>query len=156
MDEAASCARLNAKKALPRPVHHYAMILSGEEKRSSGAETWISDNWPKDAAEQKRQTVVVSAQDVAQVTAKMTGIPAAQLMKDQNKRLLELEDRLHERVVGQDEAVDADGKGLEGASPVSMTPIGQLVLFCFWDLPALERPNFAEHYQKRSLPERMP
>lgn len=73
------------------------MILSGEEKRSSGAETWISDNWPRDAAEQKRQTVVVSAQDVAQVTAKMTGIPAAQLMKDQNKRLLELEDRLHER-----------------------------------------------------------
>ena len=112
MDEAASCARLNAKKALPRPVHHYAMILSGEEKRSSGAEAWISDNWPKDTAEQKRQTVVVSAQDVAQVTAKMTGIPAAQLMKDQNKRLLELEDRMHERVVGQDEAVDAVAKAI--------------------------------------------
>ena len=42
MDEAASCVRLNAKKALPRPVHHYAMILASEEKQSFSTEDWPS------------------------------------------------------------------------------------------------------------------
>ncbi len=86
----------------------------------------------------------------------MTGIPAAQMMKDQNKRLLELEDRLHERVVGQDEAVDAVAKAIRRSQSGINDPNRPIGSFLFWDLPALERPNFAEHYQKRSLPEKMP
>ena len=42
----------------------------------------------------------------------MTGIPVTQLMKDQNKRLLELEEHLHKRVVGQDEAISAVAKAI--------------------------------------------
>lgn len=112
MDEAASCVRLNAKKALPRPVHHYAMILASEEKQSFSTEDWPSDHWPEQSADQKHQVAVVAAQDVAQITARMTGIPVTQLMKDQNKRLLELEEHLHKRVVGQDEAISAVAKAI--------------------------------------------
>ena len=71
-----------------------------------------SDHWPEQSADQKHQVAVVAAQDVAQITARMTGIPVTQLMKDQNKRLLELEEHLHKRVVGQDEAISAVAKAI--------------------------------------------
>ena len=43
----------------------------------------------------------------AQVTAKWTGIPVAQLLAPEREKLLHLPDALHTRVVGQDQAVDA-------------------------------------------------
>ena len=47
------------------------------------------------------------ADDVAEVVSRRTGIPVAQLTQEERERLLGLESQLHERVVGQDEAVDA-------------------------------------------------
>ena len=49
----------------------------------------------------------VTAQDIAQVVSTWTGIPAGRLATDETTRLLTLEDELHERVVGQDEAINA-------------------------------------------------
>jgi ATP-dependent Clp protease ATP-binding subunit ClpC len=49
----------------------------------------------------------VAAEDVAQVVSRQTGIPVAQLTEEERDRLLRLEDHLHERVIGQDEAVEA-------------------------------------------------
>ncbi len=49
----------------------------------------------------------VDAEDVAQVVGRWTGIPVTRLMEGEMAKLLTLEDRLHERVVGQDDAVRA-------------------------------------------------
>jgi ATP-dependent Clp protease ATP-binding subunit ClpC len=49
----------------------------------------------------------VTDQDIADVVARSTGIPASQLTMEEKERLLRLEQRLHERVIGQDEAVRA-------------------------------------------------
>ena len=49
----------------------------------------------------------VTAEDVAQVVSRQTGIPVAQLTEEERDRLLRLEDHLHKRVIGQDEAVEA-------------------------------------------------
>jgi ATP-dependent Clp protease ATP-binding subunit ClpC len=49
----------------------------------------------------------VSAADIAEVVSKRTGIPVAQLTKEEKVRLLQLEEHLHQRVVGQDYAVGA-------------------------------------------------
>ena len=49
----------------------------------------------------------VTEQEVAEVVAKWTGIPVARLMQGETEKLLRLEDQLHQRVVGQDEAVAA-------------------------------------------------
>lgn len=49
----------------------------------------------------------VSANDVAEVVSRSTGIPVAQLTEAERHRLLHLEDQLHQRIVGQDEAVEA-------------------------------------------------
>jgi len=49
----------------------------------------------------------VDAEDIAQVVAKWTGIPVTRLLEGEMQKLLAMEQRLHERVVGQDEAVAA-------------------------------------------------
>ncbi|MDP4265602.1 MAG: ATP-dependent chaperone ClpB [Bacteroidota bacterium] len=49
----------------------------------------------------------VDAEDIAQSVAKATGIPVTKMLQSDKEKLLKLEDRLHERVVGQDEAIAA-------------------------------------------------
>jgi len=49
----------------------------------------------------------VDAEDVAEVVSKWTGIPVSRLLEGEMQKLLQMEERLHERVVGQDEAVRA-------------------------------------------------
>ena len=49
----------------------------------------------------------VDADDVAEVVARWTGIPVSRLLEGETEKLIHMEDRLHERVVGQDEAIEA-------------------------------------------------
>ena len=60
-----------------------------------------------------RQAVAeVSAEDIAEVVSRQTGIPVSQLTQEERDRLLKLEGQLHERVVGQEEAVEAVAKAV--------------------------------------------
>src|SRR4051812_44800700 len=52
-------------------------------------------------------TEEVTEEDIAQVVAKWTGIPVSRLMEGEVEKLIHMEERLHERVIGQDEAVEA-------------------------------------------------
>src|SRR5918999_2350393 len=54
----------------------------------------------------------VDDEDVAEVVAKWTGIPVSKLMEAEVQKLVHMEERLHERVVGQDEAVEASSNAL--------------------------------------------
>jgi ATP-dependent Clp protease ATP-binding subunit ClpB len=49
----------------------------------------------------------VDADDIARIVASWTGIPVTRLMEGEQQKLIQMEDRLHERVVGQDEAIEA-------------------------------------------------
>jgi ATP-dependent Clp protease ATP-binding subunit ClpB len=49
----------------------------------------------------------VGAEEIAEVVARATGIPVSKLMQGEREKLLKMEDRLHQRVVGQDEAISA-------------------------------------------------
>src|SRR5207247_652456 len=57
----------------------------------------------------------VDAQDVAEVVGKWTGIPVSRLLEGEMRKLLEMEARLHERVVGQDDAVQATSDAIRRA-----------------------------------------
>ncbi|MDO9316435.1 MAG: ATP-dependent chaperone ClpB [Burkholderiaceae bacterium] len=50
---------------------------------------------------------LVGAEEIAEVVARATGIPVSKLMQGEREKLLQMEDRLHERVIGQDEAITA-------------------------------------------------
>lgn len=62
------------------------------------------------AALQKEKRMLkeeVDEEDIAHVVAKWTGIPVSRMMESEMQKLLKIEERLHERVIGQDEAIDA-------------------------------------------------
>ena len=63
----------------------------------------------KGAAKGKPQLLrtMVGAEEIAEVVARATGIPVSKLMQGERDKLLQMEARLHERVVGQDEAITA-------------------------------------------------
>lgn len=63
----------------------------------------------------KDDTCVVTEEDVAQVVASWTGIPVKKLTEDESERLMNLEATLHERVIGQDEAVGAVARAIRRA-----------------------------------------
>jgi len=52
-------------------------------------------------------TAVVTSADIAQVVSKLTGVPVTELTEEEKQKLLTLEDKIHQRVVGQNEAVQA-------------------------------------------------
>ena len=57
----------------------------------------------------------VTVEDIAEIVSRRTGIPVSQLTQEERERLLKLEERLHERVVGQDEAVEAVAEAVRRA-----------------------------------------
>jgi ATP-dependent Clp protease ATP-binding subunit ClpC len=57
----------------------------------------------------------VTAEDIAEVVSRATGIPVSQLTQEERQRLMRLEEQLHERVVGQDEAVEAVAEAIRRA-----------------------------------------
>ena len=52
-------------------------------------------------------TAIVTASDIAQIVSKLTGVPVTELTEEEKQKLLALEEKLHQRVIGQAEAVDA-------------------------------------------------
>src|ERR1700744_3034028 len=74
----------------------------------------------------------VTEEDVAEVVAKWTGIPVSRLMEGEVEKLIHMEDRLHERVIGQQEAIEAVSNALRrsraGLSDPSR-PIGSFLFF---------------------------
>ena len=64
----------------------------------------------------RRPTVAeVTAEDIAEVVSRATGIPVSQLTEEERERLLRLEGQLHERIVGQEEAVEAVAEAIRRA-----------------------------------------
>ena len=61
----------------------------------------------KDASRPTLLRTQVGAEEIAEVVARATGIPVSKLMQGERDKLLSMEDKLHERVVGQDEAIVA-------------------------------------------------
>jgi ATP-dependent Clp protease ATP-binding subunit ClpB len=99
-------ARLEAEEAeraydLNRAAELKYGVIRGLETELAEAEAAESSDTPRLIREE------VTADDIAQVVARWTGIPAARLMETEREKLLRLPAALHENVVGQDEAVRA-------------------------------------------------
>ncbi|MGA2925416.1 MAG: ATP-dependent chaperone ClpB [Solirubrobacteraceae bacterium] len=73
----------------------------------------------------------VDAEDVAEVVAKWTGIPVARLMEGEIEKLVQMEERLHERVIGQDEAVSAVASALRRSRAGLQDPDRPIGTFLF-------------------------
>lgn len=72
----------------------------------------LQEQWNKEKGTQK---TTVTEEDIATVVSSWTGVPVSQLAQEESERLLKLEETLHERVIGQDEAVVAVSKAVRRA-----------------------------------------
>ena len=130
MDEAASQVRMKAESASPdlKSLEEKIAALHREKAEAITAQDYEKaaqlrdieknytdqveierDNWRRKLS-QNRGTV--TADDIANVVAGWTGIPVNRLTEDESLRLLRLEETLHQRVVGQDEAVTAVARAI--------------------------------------------
>ena len=130
MDEAASQVRMKAESASPdlKSLEEKIAALHREKAEAITAQDYEKaaqlrdieknytdqveierDNWRRKLS-QNRGTV--TADDIANVVAGWTGIPVNRLTGDESLRLLRLEETLHQRVVGQDEAVTAVARAI--------------------------------------------
>jgi ATP-dependent Clp protease ATP-binding subunit ClpB len=73
----------------------------------------------------------VDAEDIAEVVAKWTGIPVSRLMEGEIEKLVHMEERLHQRVVGQDEAVEAVSSALRRSRAGLQDPNRPIGTFLF-------------------------
>jgi ATP-dependent Clp protease ATP-binding subunit ClpC len=114
---------------------------------------------------------IVSEKDIAEVVSAWTGIPMAKLVEEEKERLLRMEEELHKRVVGQDEAVIAVAEAIrrsragiaEGRRPMGSflflgpTGVGKTELaksladFLFGDENAILRIDMSEYMEKHSV-----
>jgi ATP-dependent Clp protease ATP-binding subunit ClpB len=123
------------------------------------------------APENRMTTQTVTANDISEVVSRWTGIPLAKMMRGEKERLLHLEQELHQRVIGQDEAVqfvsDAIRRNRAGLSDPDK-PIGSFI-FCgptgvgktelakaladvlFDDEKAITRIDMSEYQEKHSV-----
>jgi ATP-dependent Clp protease ATP-binding subunit ClpB len=113
----------------------------------------------------------VDAEDVAEVVAKWTGIPVSRLMEGEIEKLVHMEERLHQRVVGQDEAVEAVSSALRrsraglqdpnrpigtflflGPTGVGKTELARaLAEFMFDSQDAMVRIDMSEYMEKHAV-----
>ncbi|HVC06417.1 MAG TPA: AAA family ATPase [Solirubrobacterales bacterium] len=113
----------------------------------------------------------VSEEDVAQVVAKWTGIPVSRLMEGEVEKLIQMEERLHERVIGQDEAIAAVSNALRrsraglsdpnrpigsflflGPTGVGKTELAKaLAEFMFDSEQAMVRLDMSEYMEKHTV-----
>ncbi len=94
-----------------------------QEQIASLREDWESDS-PKNGG------IVVNPEDIAEVVSMWTGIPLTQLRSGETDRLLQMEESLHQRIVGQDEAVTTVAKAVRRARAGLKDPnrpIGSLI-----------------------------
>jgi ATP-dependent Clp protease ATP-binding subunit ClpB len=74
---------------------------------------------------------VVDAEDVAEIVAKWTGVPVSRLLEGEIEKLVHMEDRLHQRVIGQDEAVGAVASALRRSRAGLQDPERPIGTFLF-------------------------
>ena len=130
MDEAASQVRMSAESTSPdlKSLEEKINALHREKADAIAAQDYEKaaqlrdleqkytqqvdierENWKKSLSTNRGS---VGAEDIAKVVAGWTGIPVTRLTEDESMRMLRLEETLHKRVVGQDEAVTAVVKAI--------------------------------------------
>ncbi len=189
MDEAASKIRLQAsflpqevrqaververvrrekEEAIKSQDFEKAALLRDKEKVLRQKLEELESSWKR---EKGRDISTVTAEDIADVVSSWTGIPVTRLVEEETQRLLRMEESLHERIVGQEEAVSAVAKAVRrartglkdprrpvgsfiflGPTGVGKTELARaLAEFLFGDENALIRIDMSEYSERHTI-----
>jgi len=188
IDEAASKLRIDTESAPPevksleqrvkhlineeeaasqRQDYEHAAQLKAERLRLEEEYERAKTKW----LQEEKIDGVVDAEDIAQLISKWTGIPVSQMMEGEAEKLLHMEERLHERLVNQEEAVTAISEAIRrsraglkdpsrpigsfiflGPTGVGKTELAKtLARFLFDDENAMVRLDMSEYQERHTV-----
>ena len=144
----------------------YETLAALENRISVAEESLASDSHGNRILKEE-----VDEEDVAEAVSQWTGIPVSRLMEGEVQKLLQMEDRLHQRVVGQDEAIEAVSNAIRraranlqdpnrplgsfiflGPTGVGKTELARaLAEFLFDDEQAMVRLDMSEYMEKHTV-----
>ena len=110
--QAEDSVRKDKDAALATQQYEYAAELRERELQLVEKIKKIEAEWH---AEREQVTPVVTADDIAEIVSMWTSIPVVQLTADETSRLLNMEEVLHKRIIGQDEAINIVAKAVRRA-----------------------------------------
>jgi ATP-dependent Clp protease ATP-binding subunit ClpC len=145
-----------------------AAELRDQERELQGEIRKRQEDWEE---ERKRHRPVIGIEDVAFIVSRWTGIPVTRLKEAETERLVHMEEEIHQRVVGQDEAIAAISRAIRrsraglkdphrpigsfifsGPTGVGKTELARaLAEFLFADRDALIRVDMSEYMEKFSV-----
>ena len=188
IDEAASKLRIDTESAPPevkaleqrlkqlineeeaasqRQDYEHAAQLKVERLRLEGEYNQAKSSW----LQQEKIDGAVDEEDIAQLISKWTGIPVSQMLEGEAEKLLHMEERIHDRLVNQDEAVVAISEAIRrgraglkdlrrpigsfiflGPTGVGKTELARtLAQFLFGDENAMVRLDMSEYMEKHTV-----
>ncbi len=168
MEEKLQQVRLEKQAAISSQDFEKAAGMRDREKEIIGDMDQLEEDWKIPLGSSQLQ---VTEDDIADILSSWTGIPVSQLTEEESSKLLRMEDALHERVVGQDEAVIAVSRSIRrtraglkdpkrpsgsfiflGPSGVGKTELARtLAEFLFGDESALIQIDMSEYMEKHAV-----
>ncbi|MFC1998215.1 ATP-dependent Clp protease ATP-binding subunit [Chloroflexota bacterium] len=154
--------------AISSQQYENAAELRDRELKLTSKIEKLRQEWQK---EQDTSQVVVTDEDIAEVASMWTGIPVARIASEESTRLLQMEEVLHKRIIGQDEAIVSIAKAVRRARAGikdTKRPIGSFIFlgptgvgktelvkalaeFMFGTEEALIRLDMSEYMEKHSV-----
>ncbi|MAF84917.1 MAG: NDP-hexose 4-ketoreductase [Dehalococcoidales bacterium] len=104
--------RRDKDAALTTQQYEYAAELHDRELQIEGKVAKLKEEWQ---TKQEQEKPEVTAEDIAEVVSMWTGIQVMQLAGDETSRLLNMEEAIHRRIIGQDEAISIISKAVRRA-----------------------------------------
>jgi ATP-dependent Clp protease ATP-binding subunit ClpC len=120
--------RREKEAAISSQQYEYAAELRDREVKLQEKIESMEEGWE---SEREASKPVVTAEDIAEVVSMWTGIPVSRIASEESQRLLEMEEALHARVIGQDEAISAIAKAVRRARAGLKDPRRPIGVFIF-------------------------
>ncbi|HIV85918.1 MAG TPA: ATP-dependent Clp protease ATP-binding subunit [Candidatus Monoglobus merdigallinarum] len=168
LEEKIESVKAEKESAITTQEYEKAAQLRDKEKELRDELKQTKENWSKDSEDAKQE---VTETEIAEIISLWTGIPVKTLTESESERLLKLEEILHARVVGQDEAVTSVAKAIRrgrvglkdpkrpigsfiflGPTGVGKTELSKaLAEAMFGDEDAVIRVDMSEYMEKHSV-----
>ena len=156
------------KNAVKQQDFENAAKLRDDEKKMQARMDQTRGDWERERAETR---LSVDREDIAGIVSSWTGVPVSELTKEEGQRLINLENRLHERIIGQEAAVTAVSKAVRrgrsglkdpnrpigsfiflGPTGVGKTELCKALAQClFGDERAMIRLDMSEYMEKHTV-----
>ena len=169
LEEEIEKVRKDKEDSIENQEFEKAASLRDKERKLTQKKRELEENWRQNEAEAEQPEV--GEEEIADIVSMWTGIPVFKLTEQESARLTRMEDELHKRVIGQEEAIEAVSRSIRraragikdpkrptgsfiflGPSGVGKTELARtLAEFLFGDEDAMIQVDMSEYMEKHSV-----